>query len=146
MEWTRTQGAISALPAGSCQVSDLSNATAGPGWTLLRVHFLLQVPFAAATDSSLFGLILARDTDLGTSAGRAPNPLNDAALGWRFWTKCMPGASGAAVDTEAVFSFDIKSKVKIGNGVNTKLVYALHNANAAAATYAFAYSALWALP
>ena len=145
-QWCRLNGTIAALPAGNTAVLDLGALipTMG-GYTVLRTHVHIQVPFVASGDSYVFGLIIGRDTDVGTSANRAPDPLNDTLLPWRMNYKMMPASSGAAVNVLERYDFDIRSKSKI-DSTNQKWLMSIHNSAGQAGTLNYMASTLFALP
>ena len=144
-QWIRVATTTGATAAGVNTVLDLGGAQTAAGFTLLRLHLFLQVPFVAVGDATFLGIISGRDTDVGGAAGRPPDALNDNALPWRYWQKLMPTASGAAIDVIRDYNLDIKSRIKLPNR-NEFALLTLHNANAAAATYNLAWAGLWALP
>ena len=144
-KWIRIANTTGAVAAGVNTVLDAGGAQTAGGMTLMRFYLWLQVPYVGVGDSTFVGLISGRDTDVGGGANRPPDPLNDARLPWRFYYKCLPTATGAAIDTVKVYTFDIKSRIKLADD-NEMALLTLHNANAAAATYNYAFAGLWALP
>src|SRR3979409_51600 len=148
LTWVRQILIPPALAAGSTNTIDLLaplSLVSQGGYTVMRTHIKISWPYVAATDHLTLGVIKARDTDIGSGAGHAPDPAVDLDLGWAWWSKYYATTSGGAVDVHRELEVDIRSKRKLPQ-MNDRWVVSFHNSNAAAASYAVTFSSLVALP
>ena len=149
--WVQTGGTITALASGSASVNGL--VTGGvvlgtvpnvPGATVVRTIVQIQVPYVVASDFTVIGLIVGRESDPGFNI---PDPVTENTLPWA-WNEVYYANSegaGAAVNTLRTMTIDTRSKRRIPQGDSAYLL-CVHNGNAAAATYRWTARVLTLLP
>ena len=148
--WARQSVTVTALAAATVSDVDLLTpvevASASTlAVTVMRVHLQIQVQnWAAVTDDILFGLIVGRSADIGTNVAGQISPAS-TEYPWMLWGELQPAASGAAVDTCAVYTFDVKARRKMPE-LTQRLALCFLNQSAAAKTFEITSSVLLALP
>jgi len=141
--WATTFFAVS--PAAGVQTSVQLNSGLLqnlPGFTVIRTHVRMQVPFVGITDKCTIGLIVGRNSDVGTIR---PDVTGEPELDWMHLEQFYPAASGAAVDTLQVITVDNHSKRKMDEPSQVYML-SIKNGNAAAAAYVGYARVLFALP
>jgi len=114
------------------------------GCTVMRTIVQIQVPYVVAADFSVIGLIVGRDTDPGFNI---PDPVAEDELLWA-WNEVYYASSegaGATVNTLTTQTIDTRAMRKL-RAVQDCYLLAVHNGNAAAATYRWTARILLALP
>ena len=142
--WATTDSTVAALAAGVATNVQLNSALLAnlPGFTVIRTHIRIQIPFVAVTDSTVVGLQVVRFSDVGTARPTLPA---DQDTDWAYLARYYAQATGAAIDTSREFVIDLRAKRKMEE-VSQAYILMIQNNNAAAATYHFFARTLFALP
>jgi hypothetical protein len=113
------------------------------GITIMRTIVTLQIPYALATDTITWGLIVGRGDDVGTNR---PDPLSfgdDWMFNRREWIDTT-GAAFAAGELQKV-TYDVRSKRKLSEQ-NQRYLFSWHNNSAGNKTISIFVRTLLALP
>jgi hypothetical protein len=112
------------------------------GVTVMRVILDIYVAnWAGVTDSILFGTVVGRAADVGTTPLLGSMP----GLDWFHRGILFPSHSGAALNVSEEYKFDIRSKRKCGEQ-DQRVLLCFDNTSPASKTINFFARTLWALP
>jgi hypothetical protein len=108
----------------------------------MRTHLNLAVNFVGVADTTAYGLVVARRSEVG--AGLGANPTSDVDVDWMLWSTVGVTTNGSAVNTVRQLHIDLKAKRKIQE-LDQTYALQLFNGNAASQTYGISARVLLAL-
>jgi hypothetical protein len=144
--WTETNVGFTTA-AGASNNVDLTASleaagTSHLGVTVMRTIIRVSVQnWAAVVDDILFGCVVGRAADVGTTPALASMP----GLDWWFRTELQPTTQGATVNVAEFYDYDLRSKRKCGEQDQRALACFTNQAATSKNIQMFA-RVLWALP